>query len=113
MTSNDLIILEAINGLEGKIVALQSDVNGIKQEIQEIKTEIREIKYENLLNSAKIEWLQHSIYWGFGIIAFIVAYVSLFKKDKPEAKTERKDSPTLEEVKNLIDATISKALVRN
>ena len=114
MTSNDLIILEAINGLERKIAALQSDINGIKQEIQEMKQEIR-------VNTVKIEAVQNSVNWGFAgatiIITAVIAIVGLIATLAPTIREYfagiRKDSPTLEEVKNLIDAAINKALVRN
>ena len=108
MTSNDNVI--TVEMFNARMDKMEEAVIGINNQLSEIKTEIRDVKYENQLNSAKIEWLQHSIYWGLGIIAFIVAYVSLFKKEKTEVKAEQKNSPTFEEVNNIVDIAISKAL---
>ena len=83
MTSNDLIIIEAINGLESKIISLQEDM--IKR-FDNVHTEIQDINYQEQLNTAKIEWLQHSIYWGFAFIGIIIALISIapFRKEKSE-----------------------------
>ena len=45
MTSNDLIIIEAINGLENKVVSLQQEIKDTKQEL------LTEIK----INTVKID----------------------------------------------------------
>ena len=118
MTSNDLIILEAINGLEGKIATLQQEMN---QKFEIVQTEIQEMKQEIRVNSVKIEAVQNSVNWGFAgatiIITAIIAIVGLIATLAPTIREYfagiRKDSPTLEEVKNLIDTAINKALVRN
>ena len=58
--------------------------------IQDIKSEIREVKYQEQLTTARIEWLQHSIYWGFAIIGIVIALIGLrpFKKDNIEKKSD-------------------------
>lgn len=104
MTSNDLIIIEAINGLERKIVSLQEDMN---KRLNNIQTEIQDVKYQEQLNTAKIEWLQHSIYWGFAFIGIIIALISIapFRKEKSEKKTEW----TERDLRSLIKEEISAA----
>lgn len=104
MTSNDLIVIEAINGLENKIISLQEDM--IKR-FDNVHTEIQDIKYQEQLNTAKIEWLQHSIYWGFAFIGIIIALISIapFRKEKSEKKTEW----TERDLRSLIKEEISAA----
>lgn len=106
MTSNDLIIIEAINGLERKIVSLQEDMN---KRLNNIQTEIQDVKYQEQLNTAKIEWLQYSIYWGFAFIGIIIALISIapFRKEKSEKKTEW----TERDLRSLIKEEISAAQI--
>lgn len=106
MTSNDLIVIEAINGLGSKIISLQEDM--IKR-FDNVHTEIQDVKYQEQLNTAKIEWLQHSIYWGFAFIGIIIALISIapFKKEKSEKKTEW----TEHDLRSLIKEEISAAQI--
>ena len=82
-------------------------INEIKNEISNLHSEIRDVKYENRLNSAKIDWLQHSIYWGFAVIAFVVAYVSL--RPSRKEKSEKQKFTTAEQVQEIVDKAITKA----
>ena len=105
MTSNDkqeYITVEMFN----------DGLKEIKSEFKEIKTEIREIKYENQLNSAKIEWLQHSIYWGFAIIGVIIAFVSLypFRREKTENEIQQKETLTEARVERIAETIAEKVV---
>lgn len=91
MTSNDLIILEAINGLEGKIINLKSEMNRKIEALQvEMKDTRNELLTEIRINQHDVAHLQTSVYWGFAVIAFVVAFISLnpFRKEKTEHKPE-------------------------
>ena len=104
MTSNDLIIIEAIKGFEEKIISLQEDM--IKR-FDNIRTEIQDVKYQEQISTAKIEWLQHSIYWGFAFIGVVIALISIapFKKEKSEKKTEWTERDLRSLIKEEISAT--------
>ena len=102
MTSNDLIILEAINGLESEMNQKFEIVN---KRIDNLETEIKDTRNELLteirLNQHDIAHLQTSVYWGFAImgivialVSFVVAVIALFpylRKEKPEVKPERSE----------------------
>ncbi|MBQ3646012.1 MAG: hypothetical protein II960_05345, partial [Synergistaceae bacterium] len=92
MTSNDnYVTIEIFN----------QGIQEIKNEISNLHSEIKDVKYENRLNSAKIDWLQHSIYWGFAVIAFVVAYVSL--RPSRKEKSEKQKFTTAEQVQEIVD----------
>jgi len=76
--------------------------------ISEVTTEIREVRFETQLNRAKIEIMQHSIYLGFAIMAFVVAYVVIFK---PERSEKKEPELTTAKVQTMIDEAIARALV--
>ena len=100
MTSNDLIILEAINGLEGKVVNLQTEMN---QRFEKLEAEIKDVKYEIRLNQNDIAHVQTSVYWGFAIIGVIIAFVSLypFRREKSE-KSEELSQHNIRDIRALI-----------
>ena len=109
MTSNDLIILEAINGLEGKIIAIQSEINGMKQEIKDTRSELlTEIR----LNQNDTAHLQTSVYWGFAIMAFVVAFVGLypFRREKTENATQQKEILTEARVEKIAETIAEKVM---
>ena len=98
MTSNDnYVTIEIFN----------QGIQEIKNEISNLHSEIRDVKYDNRLNSAKIDWLQHSIYWGFAVIAFVVAYVSL--RPSRKEKSEKQKFMTAEQVQEIVNNAITKA----
>ncbi|MBR0232428.1 MAG: hypothetical protein IJQ47_00070 [Synergistaceae bacterium] len=98
MTSNDnYVTIEIFN----------QGIQEIKNEISNLHSEIKDVKYENRLNSAKIDWLQHSIYWGFAVIAFVVAYVSL--RPSRKEKSEKQKFTTAEQVQEIVDNAITRA----
>ena len=83
MTSNDLIILEAINGLEGKIVAIQQDMNQkieslqveIKDTRQEIKDTRNELMTEIRLNQAEIRAVHDKVNMGFTLTTVFLGII--------------------------------------
>ena len=105
MTSNDnFVTIEIFN----------NGIQEIKKEISELRAEIQEIKYEEKLNSAKIDWLQHSVYWGFAIIGTIIAFVGIVIALVPflkKEKTEQENKKILNEndIRNLIKNEIATA----
>ena len=78
--------------------------------IQEIKNEIRftNLRIDNM--AERIDGVHGSINTGFTTIGIIIGLVGLIKKEKPEIKTEQRNSPTFEEVNNIVETAISRAL---
>ena len=100
MPSNEnFITVEMFNA------GIQELKNELKAEMQknntEIKTEIRVLQSDTA-------HLQTSIYWGFAIIAIVIALVTLFKNDKTENKAKK--DVTVEQVHEIVDTAISKTL---
>ena len=104
MTSNDLIIIEAINGLESRIISLQQDIKDIRQEIR--------------MNTVKIEGVQNSVNWGFAGMAItitaVIAIVGLVATLAPTVRdffvSKQQKFTTADEVKSMIETAITNAL---
>lgn len=108
MSNDNFITIEVFN----------NGIKEIKQEISALRTELRaeiqDIRYEEKLNNAKIDWLQHSVYWGFAIIGIIIAFVGIvialapfFKKEKIEQ--EKVKILNENDIRNLIKNEIATA----
>ena len=92
------------NELNSKIDVVQ---NGFRAEFQTgfatLHSEIQSVAAQVQVNSAKIEMLQHTFYWGFAILAFIAAFVPLFKREHKEEK-----ALTHESVLEIVNEAIAK-----
>ena len=74
MTSDDVIIINAITGLDKKITILQQEVQGLKHEIKDTRSELlTEIR----VNQTETAHIQTSVYWGFAIMGIVIALVGL------------------------------------
>ena len=111
VSSNDVS-----NSLTAGISEIKFELQGLKDGFQELKTDVKEIKAEiqtlaqdTAINSAKIEMLGHSIYWGFAIVALVVAYVGIFRPEKSEKKAKEPELTT-SKVQAMIDEAIARAL---
>ena len=95
------------NEMNSKIDGVQ---NGLRAEIQTgfatLHSEIQSVAAQVQVNSAKIEMLQHTFYWGFAILAFIAASVPLFKRERKE----KEQSITRESVLEIVNEAVAKAL---
>ena len=108
MTSNDLIILEAINGLEKKIISLEAEMN---RKFNELHAEIK-------MNAVKIEAVHDKVNMGFtlttvflGIIGGLVLIIPAIKALGEYFASKKKNYVTLEEVQKLIEANNSQTIV--
>lgn len=107
MTSNDLIIIEAINGLESKVVSLQQEMN---KRFEKLETEIR-------VNTVKIEGVQNSVNWGFAGMAItitaVIAIVGLVATLAPTVRdffvSKQQKFTTEEKVESMIETAITNA----
>ena len=110
MTSNDNFITVEIfnNGIQ----EIKTELQNIKSEMLEIKAEVKQIENQQLLTDAKIEWLQHSIYWSFAVIGIVIALVGLkpFKKEKAE-RAEDLSERNIRDIRSIIREEI--AMARN
>ena len=81
---------------------LHSEIQGVRSELHneiqgvrsELKAEIQDVRSISLVNSAKIDMLQHTFYWGYwgfaimtvviAIVAVIVPYFLIHHKEKQQ-----------------------------
>ena len=114
MTSNDNYITvemfnDGLNRIEEKIITLTQDINQLNQRFDKLEnlvmTEIR-------VNETAHSYLQTSIYWGFAIIAFVVAFVGLypFKREKTENATQQKETLTEARVEKIAETIAEKVM---
>lgn len=104
MTSQDNERYVTVEMFNKGIAELKAE---IRRNTDEIRAEIRVLEREVAVNSAKIDMLQHTFYWGLGIIAIAAVLAPLFRRDKTE---QPKPEITRSDVQSMIDAAISKAL---
>ena len=101
MASNDV-------SYNGRFLTVETFNSGIS----ELKSEIRDVRYETQLNGAKIDWMQTSIYWGFAIIAFVVAFVAIFVPYVKREKSEKKEPElTAAKVQDMINEALAGAML--
>lgn len=59
----------------------------------ELKAEILDVRAEVRVNSAKIDMLQHTFYWGFGIMTLVITFVAFlvpyFRREHKQKATEQ------------------------
>ena len=68
------------NELNSKIDSTQAELRAEMQAgFTYLHNEVQAVSAQVQVNSAKIEMLQHTFYWGFAILALIVAFVPMFR----------------------------------
>lgn len=89
---------------------LHSEIQGVRSEL---KAEIQDVRSIALVNSAKIDMLQHTFYWGFAImtvviaiIAVIVPYFLIHHKEKQQEQTQTQFT-TRNEVQDIVVQALS------
>ena len=94
MTSNDKQEYITVEMFNDGLKEIKTEIIALNKRIDDVKIEIRDTRNELLteirLNQHDVAHLQASVYWGFAIIAFVVAFISLnpFRKEKTEHKPE-------------------------
>ena len=96
--------------LKEDVTTLKSDVATLKTDVSNLHAEVGYIQTEQRFDSAKIDWLQTSIYWGFAIIAFVVTFVGL---KAPGRKTEKPKAKITNELRNAIREVVREELAKN
>ena len=118
MTSNDLIILEAINGLEGKIVNLQTEMN---QRIEALHVEIKDTRKDLMteirVNQAETRAVHDKVNMGFSLTTIFLGIIGGIALLHPAIKalgqyfeSKRKNYATVEqlqELQRLIEGSIA------
>ena len=111
MTSQDYVTVEVFNN---GIITINNRFDQIEKQLGEIKAEIKVIDKNVLVNTVRIEELHHSMNWGITSLGVIVAIVGLTVTLAPVIrgifKNMFRPTVTLEQVQEVVDNAISKAL---
>ena len=102
MISNDSYI--TIEMFSDGIQEIKAELQGIKSEIQEIKAEVGQIEKQQLINSVKIDSLQHTIYWSLAISGLFMALVGILVAIialRPSTKAERQEDLSARNVRDI------------
>ena len=115
MTSNDQQQYLTVEMFNSK---METFMTQIRLENEKLRSELRSefqagfatLQTQSQVNSAKIEMLQHTFYWGFGImtavIALITFFVPFFRRERKEKKQEQQII-TEEKVQSMISQALS------
>lgn len=95
---------------------IDNSISGLRSDFQsgfsELRNEIRAIDTNVKVNSAKIEMLEHTFYWGFAlmtlVITIVAVFVPYFLRERKDKKHELPVQPVLTEEK--VQDLIAKAL---
>ena len=116
MTSNDLIILEAINGLEGKIVNLQTEMNQkfeiVNKRIDNLQVEIKDTRKDLMteirVNQAETRAVHDKVNMGFSLTTIFLGIIGGIALLHPAIKAlgqyfenKRKNYATVEQLQEL------------
>ena len=86
---------------------LRNELNAkIDEKFGQLHAEIQAVAVQTQVNAAKIEMLQHTFYWGFAILAFIAAFVPLFRREREK----KEQTVTRDSVLEIINDAVAKAI---
>ena len=80
--------------LKAEIQAVRADLHAEIQAVRaDLHAEILDVRAEGRVNSAKIDMLQHTFYWGFGIMTLVITFVAFlvpyFRREHKQKATEQ------------------------
>ena len=126
MTSNDnqqYLTVELFNSkMETFLTQIQLGNEQLRNELRSefhagfntLHNEIQAVDARVQVNTAKNEMLQHSIYWGFAIMALVVALVPFFWRERKEKKqkeeNQKQNTISKQDVQDMINSSISHAV---
>ena len=86
---------------------LRNELNAkIDEKFGQLHAEIQAVAVQTQVNVAKIEMLQHTFYWGFAILAFIAAFVPLFRREREK----KEQTVTRDSVLEIVNDAVAKAI---
>ena len=86
---------------------LRNELNAkIDEKFGQLHAEIQAVAVQTQVNAAKIEMLQHTFYWGFAILAFIAAFVPLFRREREK----KEQTLTRDSVLEIVNDAVARAI---
>ena len=124
MISNDnqqYVTVELFNSkMETLLTQIRLDNEKLRGELRQefqagistLQAEIKAVDTKAQINSAKIEYLQHTFYWGFAIMTLVLTFVTVFipylRERKNEKQEDKQSLITEQRVQELIDQALAK-----
>ena len=79
MTSNDQQQYLTVDMFNSRMDTLMAQIRLENEKLRsELKAEIQGVHSEVQVNSARIDMLQHTFYWGFAVMTVVIAIVAVF-----------------------------------
>ena len=82
--------------------------------MENVKAQVQTLDKSVAVNTAKIEMLSHTFYWGFAILAIVVALVPYFYKERKEEKQQKEEKSqnilSKQEVQDMINSSITRTV---
>ena len=78
MTSNDQQRYLTVDMFNSRMDTLMAQIRLENEKLRsELKAEIQDVRAISLVNSAKVDMLQHTFYWGFAIMTLVITIVAV------------------------------------
>ena len=112
---NEKLSNELHNEIKSVKTELHNEIQGVKAEL---RAEIQEVKVETRMNTQQTADLQTSVYWGFALMAIIITLAGFMMSLAPtflehfREKQKSKKYVTHDEVKDIVDDEVEKALAK-
>ena len=108
MTSNDNQQYLTVDMFNSKMETFMTQIRLENEKLRgELKTEIQAVHTQVQVNTARIDMLQHTFYWGFAIMTVVIAVVAVFvpyflRERKDREQEEKQTGLTEEKVQSMI-----------
>lgn len=122
MTSNDQQQYLTVDMFNSRMDTLMAQIRLENEKLHsELRTEFQSgfatLQTQTQVNSAKIEMLQHTFYWGFGIMTIVIALITIFVPSfsrEAKQKQQEQNQPVLteEKVQDMISRTVNDAVTK-
>lgn len=122
MTSNDQQQYLTVDMFNSRMDTLMAQIRLENEKLRsELRTEFQAgfatLQTQTQVNSAKIEMLQHTFYWGFGIMTIVIALITIFvpsfsREAKQKQQEQNQPMLTEEKVQDMISRTVNDAVTK-
>ena len=108
MTSNDNQQYLTVDMFNSKMETFMTQIRLENEKLRgELKTEIQAVHTQVQVNTARIDMLQHTFYWGFAIMTVVIAVVAVFvpyffREHKEKEQEQKQPGLTEERVQDMI-----------
>ena len=116
--SNEQLRNELNSKIDGVQSALNSKIDGVQSNLNsKIDSVKSELHSEIRVISTKTDMLEHTFYWGFGIMTLVITFVAVFvpyfiREHKEKKSQEDKNVLSEQKVQDMITKTVDEAVAK-